>query len=76
MRIDPIDGASVLLYPEGFLRLDEASHDILVRCTGKATIAAIVEELAAEYEASAAELRADVMEYVTQLRHEMLVTLA
>ena len=73
LRNDPIDGEPVLLYPEGFLRLDTSSHDILVRCTGQSTIATIVEELAAEYEASAAELRADVLEYVTHLRREMLV---
>jgi len=76
LRADPIDGEPVLLYPEGFLRLDTSSHDILVRCTGQSSIATIVEELAVEYEASAVELRADVLEYVTQLRHEMLVALA
>ncbi len=74
LRTDPLNGEPVLLYPEGFLPLDSTSHDILIRCDGERTVAAIVEDLSAEYEADPDELRADVVEYIVQLRNEMLLT--
>jgi pyrroloquinoline quinone biosynthesis protein D len=76
LRADPIDGEPVLLYPEGFLKLDDSAHDILTRCNGQSTVANIITELASEYEASPEELRSDVVEYLTQLRQEMLVIIA
>ena len=74
LRTDPINGEPLLLFPEGFLSLDQAAHDILIRCTGKLTMGEIVGALSEEYDADAAALRTDVAEYVTQLRREMLLT--
>lgn len=72
--IDPINGEPVLLFPEGILPLDETTHDIVKRCSGQATVEAIVTSLAEEYEADCATLLNDVCECLTQLREEMLVT--
>jgi len=35
----------VLLYPEGMVQLNESAAEILKRCDGERTVAAIVEEL-------------------------------
>jgi coenzyme PQQ biosynthesis protein PqqD len=76
LRNDPITGQPVLLFPEGVLPLDEATHDILSRCSGESTVESIILALADEYEIDAATLRRDVCECLEQLRRRMLVTLA
>ena len=58
----------VILYPEGVLELNPTAQEILLRCDGQTTLAAIVAALAAEYDASDDELRGDVVDCVTQLR--------
>ena len=75
LRTDPLTAEPLLLYPEGFLPLDEATHDILIRCNGKLTISGIVDALSQEYDATPDELRDDVTECLEHLRTEMLVTL-
>jgi pyrroloquinoline quinone biosynthesis protein D len=74
LRADPLTGEPLLLFPEGVLPLDAATHDILLRCTGGLNIAGIVLALSQEYEAEPDVLRADVLECLTQLRQAMLVT--
>jgi len=74
--IDPINGGPVLLFPEGILPLDDTTHDIVNRCSGHATVEAIVVSLAEEYEADCATLLNDVCECLAQLREEMLITLS
>ena len=76
LQSDPVSGEPILLYPEGFLNLACNEHDILARCDGEKTLGRIVEELGEEYEVEAAELRGDVLDYMTQLRLEMLLTVA
>ena len=73
LRADPLTGEPLLLYPEGFLPLDDTTHEILIRCNGELTVTGIVLALSEEYEATPAELRGDVAECLTQLRQEMLV---
>jgi len=73
LRADPLTGEPLLLYPEGFLPLDDTMHDILIRCTGELTLTGIVLALSEEYEATPDELRGDVLECLMQLRQEMLV---
>jgi hypothetical protein len=63
----------LLLFPEGVLPLDETTHDILLRCNGDLTLGGLVRGLGEEYEAEPDELRADVVQCLTQLRQEMLV---
>ena len=74
--IDPITGGPVLLFPEGVLPLDDATHDIVRRCSGQATVEAILASLAEEYEADCATLLNDVRECLGELREEMLITLS
>jgi coenzyme PQQ biosynthesis protein PqqD len=74
LRADPLTGEPLLLFPEGILPLDAATHDILTRCDGGLTVRQIVLALSEEYEAEPDVLRADVAECLTLLRQEMLVT--
>ena len=73
LRSDPLTGEPLLLYPEGILPLDATTNDILLRCTGEMTLAHLLRALSEEYEAEPGELRADVIQCLTQLRQEMLV---
>jgi coenzyme PQQ biosynthesis protein PqqD len=75
LRSDPISGEPVLLFPEGVLPLDAATHDIIIRCSGAATVASIVTSLAAEYDAEPDTVREDVRECLGQLRQRMLVAI-
>jgi pyrroloquinoline quinone biosynthesis protein D len=74
LRADPLTGEPLLLFPEGVLPLDETTHDILLRCNGDLTLAGLVRALGEDYEAEPGELRADVVQCLTQLRQEMLVS--
>jgi coenzyme PQQ biosynthesis protein PqqD len=76
LRNDPITGEPVLLFPEGVLPLDAATHDILIRCSGQATVASIILSLAEEYETDPGTVRADVCECLAQLRQRMLVAIS
>jgi coenzyme PQQ biosynthesis protein PqqD len=73
LRNDPITGEPVLLFPEGVLPLDAAMHDILIRCSGQATVASIILSLVEEYETDPKTVGADVCECLAQLRQRMLV---
>ena len=73
LRNDPITGEPLLLYPEGVLPLDETTHDILTRCSGKSTLESIIVTLANEYEADQGTVRMDVCECLAQLRQQMLI---
>ena len=50
----------VLLAPERVLLLDEIAHAVLQRCDGAATLDAIVDILAREYQAPREQIDADV----------------
>ncbi len=76
LTIDPVTGGPVLLFPEGVLPLDDATHDIVIRCSGHTTLEEIILSLAGEYEAEHDILRDDVCECLGQLREEMLITVA
>ena len=73
LRNDPISGEPLLLFPEGVLPLDEIAHDVLRRCSGEATLEAIVQSLAQEYEADHETVRCDVCECLVQLHQRMLI---
>jgi pyrroloquinoline quinone biosynthesis protein D len=76
LRNDPLTDEPLLLFPEGALPLDEITHDILLRCSGKATLAAIIQSLAEEYETDEDTVRSDVCECLDQLRQRMLIAFA
>ena len=73
LQTDPVTGEPVLLYPEGLLQLNETAHAVLSRCDGRATLDDIVASLAAEYEADADTLRADVLECLAGFRERGFV---
>lgn len=60
LRHDKVRDAWVLLAPERVLFPCPTSREILARCDGQRTLAAIVDELAAAYEAPRAAIAADV----------------
>ena len=74
LQTDRITGEPMLLSSEGILILNATSQAIVERCDGTATIDAIAESLAAEYEANADELRADVLECLRDLHARRLIT--
>lgn len=76
LKSDPLTGGPLLLFPEGFLELDEITYDILRRCSGEQTLEAIIHSLSGDYEADQDILRVDVYECLDQLRSQMLVALS
>ncbi|HEY3430938.1 MAG TPA: pyrroloquinoline quinone biosynthesis peptide chaperone PqqD [Rhodocyclaceae bacterium] len=42
---EPAQDCHVLLYPEGMVKLNQSGGEILARCDGKTTVAAIVADL-------------------------------
>ena len=50
-RWEETQNAFLLLYPEGVVKLNDTAAEILKRCTGEATVADIVGELAQRYSA-------------------------
>jgi pyrroloquinoline quinone biosynthesis protein D len=78
VRIQPDrhGGGTVLLYPEGVLRLNPTGAQILGLCDGRRSIDEIVAVLAGTYVATDGDLRADVLEFLAQLSMRQLITLA
>lgn len=56
--------------PERLFVPDEIAADILRRCDGSTTIAAIVDALAREYDATQAEIAGDVVALIGELRDQ------
>ena len=76
LQNDRVTGEPMLLSSEGVLILNDTSRALVERCDGRASIDAIAESLAAEYEADADELRADVIACLRDLHARRLVVLA
>jgi len=55
---EPAQQAHVLLYPEGMVKLNQSAGEILKRCDGSTSVAEIVADLEAAFNASG--LAADV----------------
>lgn len=68
VQFDPARDRWVLQAPERVLVLDETSKDIVDRCTGQVSVAAIVDALAAEYDAPREVIEHDVLA-VLELLH-------
>ena len=73
LRFDPHRDRWVLLGPERVLMPDEIATDILKRCDGETTIAAIVADLARAYQAQPDEIAGDVMEMLRHLSEQGMV---
>ena len=55
LQWEPAQDCHVLLYPEGMVKLNGSAGQIMVRCDGERSIAAIVGELGTAFNASGLE---------------------
>jgi pyrroloquinoline quinone biosynthesis protein D len=67
MRFDPVRNAHVLLAPERAFDLDQTAVIVLELVDGRRSIGAIVDALAAQFEADRAVIESDVIEMLTDL---------
>jgi len=65
----------VVLAPERLLLPDENSVEILQRCTGDATLADIIDQLSAEFDAPRGEIAGDVRAMVQDLADKGILSL-
>ena len=68
-------GGFVLLAPERVFKADAIAAEILKRCTGEATVKAIVDDLAATYKAPRERILADVSKLLGSLADKRLLEL-
>ena len=68
-------GGWVLLAPERIFKADAIAAEILKRCTGEATLAAIVDDLAAAFKAPRERIHADVTKILSGLAEKKLLEL-
>jgi pyrroloquinoline quinone biosynthesis protein D len=52
LQWEPVQNAHVLLYPEGMVKLNGSAGEILKRCDGATTVAAIIHDLETLFETS------------------------
>ena len=71
LQWEPAQNAHVLLYPEGMVKLNGSAGEILKRCDGRRTVAAIVEDLESAFAATG--LTGDVTAFMTfAIEHKWL----
>ena len=75
LRFDKVRNVWTLLAPERVLMPDEIAVEILKRCDGEATVAAIVDDLGRAFVADRDEIAADVEELLQDLADKGLVTI-
>ncbi|MGB9386513.1 MAG: pyrroloquinoline quinone biosynthesis peptide chaperone PqqD [Pseudolabrys sp.] len=68
-------GGWVLLAPERVFKADAITAEILKRCTGEATLAAIVDDLATAFAAPRERIHADVVKLLGGLAEKKLLEL-
>ena len=64
LQWEPAQNAYVLLYPEGMVKLNSSSGEILSRCDGRARIRDVVDELQRKFPA-AQDIEQDILEFFT-----------
>jgi coenzyme PQQ biosynthesis protein PqqD len=68
------DDARVILFPEGAIKLQGTGRQVLERCDGELTFGQIIAELQAQFrDADPAKIRADISQFLEQLRHKRIV---
>jgi pyrroloquinoline quinone biosynthesis protein D len=64
----------VILFPEGAIKLQGTGRQVLERCDGQRTFAQIIAELQTQFaDADPAKIRADITQFLEQLRHKRIV---
>ena len=66
-------GGWVLLAPERVFKADAIAHEIIKRCTGEATVAEIVDDLAKTFNAPRDRIETDVTAMLTGLVDKRLM---
>jgi pyrroloquinoline quinone biosynthesis protein D len=62
LQFEPAQDCHVLLYPEGMVKLNQPAGEIMKRCDGEKTVAAVVADLEAAF--STTGLEGDVLAFV------------
>ena len=62
LQWEPVQNCHVLLYPEGFVMLNQSGGEIMARCVGQRDVAGIASEL--EQAFAAKDLGAEVLAFV------------
>ena len=75
IQYDPVRQAFAVLSPEKVFWPNEISLDILRRCDGRSTVGHIVAGLAADYNAQAEDVEADVIAFLQEWSDKLLVKL-
>ena len=64
----------VILFPEGAIKLQGTGRQVLERCDGRRTFAQIISELQTQFaDADPVKIRADISQFLEQLRHKRIV---
>ena len=74
LQWEDAQGAHVLLYPEGMVRLSESAGAILSRCDGERTLDGVLDSLHEAF--PGADLDADVIEFLSIAREKGWIELA
>lgn len=76
LRHDAGRGRWILLAPERVFEPDEIAANILKLCDGQRTVADIVTQLAADYQATPEQIRSDVIDILQELADKGALTTA
>lgn len=63
LQFEPAQDCHVLLYPEGMITLNPSAAEILQRCDGERSVAAICDDLSAAFDG--ADVISDVQEFLS-----------
>ena len=64
----------VILFPEGAIKLQGTGRQVLERCDGQRTFGQIIRELQTQFlDADPAKIRADISQFLEQLRHKRIL---
>lgn len=74
LQWEPAQQAHVLLYPEGMVKLNQSAGEIMSRCDGQRSLAALVADLEAAF--GAPDLSADVLAFVELAQQHRWLVLA
>jgi len=75
IQYDPVRQAFAVLSPERVFWPNDISLDILRRCDGRSEVGRIIADLAAEYDATEADVAADVTAFLQEWSDRLLVRL-
>ena len=75
LRVDPLTGVPLLLFPEGVLRLNTSAAEVLALCDGRNSIPTIMQTLASRFNIQHADVvQNEVRNFLAELHHRRLVT--